>query len=475
MSEVTKPKPIKRDYHAIIMPPGEAKVLLLQNEAGWQLLGWLTYERSEHEETEVRRKVGEMLGLATVNLMCYHFERRVEIEEGKPVPKQISKIFALESRNPSWILPERAAWISREELERLELAKPAQRAVLNEWLTEVETGEVPTLRVPWARPGWFERAVSWSNKEIAGRGWKINGPIEQIKANVISTVLRVPTEAGTLYLKAVPGYFKAEPVFSRLLTDLFSDKLPNLLATSVEEGLLLMADFGGKPLSEVDNLVQSGTAMAAYAQMQIEAVAAVENLLAAGVRDRRLAILGAQMEALFADSALLRGQPFIGLSETEVAQVQSLLPILKSLCDQLATYKVPETIDHGDFHDNNIAVTESGYIFYDWSDLTITHPFFSILMIYEWSSLSEAQRVPGWQAKIRDAYLQPWTIYEPMERLLEAFEIAAKLAIVVQLLNYKWISEQTEPKTDWEHDQSIPGFSRMLLKAFEIVPNEEEN
>lgn len=468
MSEENKTLPIKRHYHLMITAPGQAKVLLLPGPSGWELPGWTASQLGRQETVDIIRKAHELTGLETTVLMCYYFELEsaVVAENEKPKLKETIKFFALESRAPGQSLPSGAIWASRTELAELELAQSAHRAILDQWLFEIESGQTPAMRVAWAQPGWFNRASGWITAELKTRGWAITGPIEQLKANVISTILRVPTEVGPLYFKAVPPYFASEPVFGRLLAELHPNHVPPILAASAEDGWILMSDFNGSPLDEATDLDHWCEALAFYARMQIESIPEAEALLAAGVRDRRLNILGAQMEALFADTSLmLPGDPLFGLTQTEISQVRALLPELKTRCERLRAYNLPETIDHGDFHSFNVAVTPNGYIIYDWSDLTITHPFFSLLPMFDWNT--QFDHIPGWREKLRDAYLQPWTIYEPMDRLIEAFEISHPLSIVVQILNYQWIVDSSEPKARWEHNWFIPEMYQMLLKSFE--------
>ena len=52
-------------------------------------------------------------------------------------------------------------WVDRHELRELTLAVPHQRPLLEGYLAEVERGEVPVERPPWARMGWYGEAERW--------------------------------------------------------------------------------------------------------------------------------------------------------------------------------------------------------------------------------------------------------------------------------------------------------------------------
>ena len=45
-----------------------------------------------------------------------------------------------------------------------------------------------------------------------------------------------------------------------------------------------------------------------------------------------------------------------------------LMPKIEEACEQLRSGPVPQTLMHGDFHAGNIALTEKGYIIFDWTD-----------------------------------------------------------------------------------------------------------
>lgn len=49
-------------------------------------------------------------------------------------------------------------------------------------------------------------------------------------------------------------------------------------------------------------------------------------------------------------------------------------------CAELASHGLPETLVHEEVHDANVLVSGQRYIFVDWSDSSIAHPFFSPLV-----------------------------------------------------------------------------------------------
>lgn len=182
-----------------------------------------------------------------------------------------------------------------------------------------------------------------------------------------------------------------------------------------------------------------------------------------GCRDRRLDRLGAQFEAVANDTARLVPDSEAGLTQEELKKLRDLIPVIKAQIAELDAFGLPDSVIHGDLNVNNIALTKTGeFIFYDWTDLSISHPFFDLDAMLEWGSPFEKE-IPDWQKRVRNAYLEAWTDFLPMPELVRAFELSAQLAIMVQALNYHWIVTRIEKSGRWEFENEAPYYFRRLL------------
>ena len=63
----------------------------------------------------------------------------------------------------------------------------------------------------------------------------------------------------------------------------------------------------------------------------------------------------------------------------------------------------------------------------------------------------------------RDAYLAPWTCYEPIERLREAFSLAVRLGKLCRALTWQRFIAQLEPSAKWQYEGAFPYFLRVFL------------
>jgi hypothetical protein len=153
-------------------------------------------------------------------------------------------------------------------------------------------------RFPWVQPDWLAAATSWIEKRLEDESISLAGEIEQRHGRWWSTVMRVPTSVGALYFKAnaPPHAFEAELLV--MLERLHPGRVPDLVAADPERGWLLMRDGGTRLRELVRSSADLGRweeVLPAYADLQLALAPHVEELLAAGVPDERLAVLPAHL------------------------------------------------------------------------------------------------------------------------------------------------------------------------------------
>ena len=320
---------------------------------------------------------------------------------------------------------------------------------------------------PLAAPGWREEAEAWIHVAVERHGLRTTGPIVEPHAFPWSTVLRVPTTAGDLWFKA-PNLSREAALTSALMRYAPYWVLP-LLAVDVERGWMLMPD-GGTRLRELvrgDRTFRHWLpVLPAYAELQITLTAHVDELLAVGVPDRRLITLPAQFARLLEDQEILRIDRQPGLSTAQYRRLHDLAPRIEALCAELASYGVPETLNHGDLHDGNIFVMDSRPRFFDWGDATVSHPFYSLRTVLVSAEISlELEENAPELGPLRDAYLEPWTRYEPRKDLLEALDLASRLASINGALTWHRLVSRLEGDTREEYAGPVPALLQEFLDA----------
>jgi phosphotransferase family enzyme len=181
-------------------------------------------------------------------------------------------------------------------------------------------------------------------------------------------------------------------------------------------------------------------ALPRYAELQLTATPIAEELLALGVPDARLAVLPEQLRAVLAE-------PVRGMPVAEQERALEALPEFEALCRELAAYGIAETIQHDDLHDGQVFVRDGRYVFFDWGDSCISHPFHSLTVNLR-AAAAKLDLEPGGPEvrRLRDAYL------EPFGGLGEAADLAYRTGTVGRALAWDRFARSgfgyTEPDDD---------------------------
>jgi hypothetical protein len=289
--------------------------------------------------------------------------------------------------------------------------------------------------------------------------------------------MRVPSSEGTLFFKATAGETIFEIALTQKLAEWYPDCMPELVEVDTERGWMLMRD-GGEQLRAYIRPTQDvrpwEPVITRYAEVQVGLAEHVDELLALGVPDHRLAALPAHYSQLLADEASLMIDPEKGLTAAELRQLRNLKPRFEQFCRDLAAFGLPETLNNGDFHDGNVLVKDGRITFFDWGDATITHPFdtlrtFSVSMEISLKLDDYAPPTPEMTALL-NRYLGVWERFGDKARLLEAYSLSRPVAAIVKtLLWYQTISSLDGSLRD-EYAWILPELWREFLYYEKTLP-----
>jgi hypothetical protein len=309
---------------------------------------------------------------------------------------------------------------------------------------------------PWIYPNWLPQMRAWVQAQLKAD----ECDPEQVKSWGISAVWRIDTGQTTYYFKSVPELFAGEPEITAYLADLFGDRVPKVAAVDHERHWMLMPEFIGPLLRDNREPAVWSSAAGQYARMQIESISRIDGLLSVGCADRRIESLRVDVDALVA--ALVDDEFRIdsGLSVDEAVDVIAQADRVRSLCERLAASGIPDTLIHGDLHAGNIVNGVEGFVYFDWTDAAVSHPFFDLLTLVGADWLRD--EVDSRDA-ILEAYCGPWTDLMPMDTLMDAVDVALKLAPVYHAVSYRRIRDASPPASRWELGPSIGYYLRELL------------
>lgn len=225
----------------------------------------------------------------------------------------------------------------------------------------------------WLEPGFVARSHAWIDERLAGLGRTRTGEVEQPHVTDWSTVMRVPTDDGQVWFKANDHTMAHEAAVLELVASRSAGRVPPPLVRDPATGWMLLADGGARLRELVEqerSLARWYDVLDAYARVQIACEDDVDELLALGLPDRRLATL----PDAYAD--LLAGLPDADPRLPDASAVEEL-------CTRLAAYGIRETVQHDDLHDGQVFLGSGVHQVLDWGDACVSHPFFTLAVTLE--------------------------------------------------------------------------------------------
>jgi Ser/Thr protein kinase RdoA (MazF antagonist) len=195
----------------------------------------------------------------------------------------------------------------------------------------------------------------------------------QVKSWNLSCLYRLPTTAGTVWIKCTPPFLAPEALAAGYVAEHDPDLVPAVLAATADGGCTLMADVPGRDCWDAD---------AATVREVLPRYVAVQAALAGralpGLPDRRVSTLAARAERLLAPDVT---------GDLDAAERRSLSRLVAGLPDRasaIAETGLPETLVHGDFHPGNWRSDGRRRVVFDWCEAGRGHPACDLLRLTEW-------------------------------------------------------------------------------------------
>ena len=282
--------------------------------------------------------------------------------------------------------------------------------------------------------------AGWAKQQLIAFGYKLMEESIVVRDMPWSKVSRFKTSKQLVYLKQMAAPFVIEPKILQFMHENFSTAVTEVIAMNEKLSCFLMKD-AGQVLRDVQKKnFQTQlfcNALKTHAQIQIASAPFLEAFILLGVSDWRLKRLPDLYKKFVTREYLLKAA---GLNRYEIEVLQNFSPQMQILCEQLSAYDIPETIEHNDFHDNNILIQDDRITINDWGDACISHPFLSLA-----TALNSAKRNHNFKKtdsrylQTQNAYLEIWLDYGTVDELRKAFLIAEKLSYFQFALSFSRI------------------------------------
>lgn len=197
-----------------------------------------------------------------------------------------------------------------------------------------------------------------------------------------SSVLKLRTSKGMVYLKQTPPDLLIEfDILNKCRNKCNITFLPKTIAENKSLHCFLMNECGDMSLRtffngelQVDMMTDG---LQVYKKMQNATSQHLDEFIQLGVPDWRLSNLTDLYQNLVNNQVLLEAE---GLDKPQIKALQELLNPYRDICAEIANYGIPDSLNHGDFHDNNMLIkldTKTISII-DFGETTIDHPFLSL-------------------------------------------------------------------------------------------------
>lgn len=325
---------------------------------------------------------------------------------------------------------------------------------------------MPEQTLLWEQPAWQAEVHAWIRSALAKNNLQLTGEIEQPHIRPWSTVMNVPTSVGTFYFKASASVFAHETALTHYLAKFRPQLFPELIALDLERYWMLMRD-SGTPLRHFvrtnKSIARWQDVMPLYVNLQKDLTSHVDELLSLGVIDRRLSKLPVLFETLIADEESMLLDTEDSLTTAEYSRLKKSVPDFTALCEKLASYGIPETIHHDDFHDANIFIKDEQVIFTDWGESAIAHPFFTLVVIMRSVDNSFGMDFSPQSELVRDMYLEHWASYAPLEQLRSIVQLAQRIGYVNRALTWKMSIEQLPESLKSEYAIAVPSYLKDFI------------
>jgi len=318
-------------------------------------------------------------------------------------------------------------------------------------------------------PSFIAGARAWARESVASLGLAVSGPIEQPHVRPWSTVFRVPTTHGAVYLKCCGPTQAHEPRLSALLQRVRPGLVPDVLALHPDLPWMLVAEGGVKMRDAYrgDALLEAWRALLPrHAELQRALVPHIAEAGAYGTPDHRAAPLVAAFAAVIADEPALSGGRPDRLTPDERRAAERLVPALERACRDLASLGIEDTVQHDDLHHGNVLVRDGRAVVFDWGDACVSHPFLVLAVNLRFAADATARsRDDPRILALRDVYLETWADRASPADLVAAAELGRRIGEVSRTITFHAVARAYEGVLD-AYPGGLAGSLRRVLALF---------
>lgn len=290
----------------------------------------------------------------------------------------------MECVHPDAPLPPTASWAPFRSLTIASFRDAEHSRRICDALESLSHHDDTHIEGPFGKPGWLREMCSWIAQQIEPMKIRLTGNFRQLNASSSFSLMRFETTGPAVWSKAVGKPKAHEFNVVSILTALFPEYLPPIVAVRPEWNAWLTTEADGNSPDAHSNFSVWKSIAARLAELQIASLHKTPRLMAAGCRDVSMPFLLNCTDEFFAIMAELMKQqtktPPCTLTST---QLFGLKEQIKESLRLLAATGIPDALNHLDFNPGNIFVSGDRCTFVDWAEAAIGHPFLTFEYLFE--------------------------------------------------------------------------------------------
>eukprot|EP00172_Hildenbrandia_rubra_P000646 Plantae.Rhodophyta-Hildenbrandia_rubra.ctg13518.p1 GENE.Plantae.Rhodophyta-Hildenbrandia_rubra.ctg13518~~Plantae.Rhodophyta-Hildenbrandia_rubra.ctg13518.p1 ORF type:complete len:480 (+),score=56.28 Plantae.Rhodophyta-Hildenbrandia_rubra.ctg13518:922-2361(+) len=450
------------DYvHIILLSNDKLHVLMLKTDDDWHL-PYFEYPKSlDGDVNTLSQDLQRALHISSIENTCFTIVQELLGDYGSNGVDEngevgFAQLYLVECHLDHLALPSNASWKDAEFLSIALKDEAEKRSEIGDIL-DILLGilHVPSSidciqRDPRYRFGWFDKASKWLIDAASRDGREIVGRVFQEGVSCTSTILKVNTTSGWLFLKC-PALGVNESSITPYVCSLFPESTPHIVEANSDLNCFVSKGFDHVTFDESHS---RGIVME-MAQIQVASISHLETLKAAGCQVRGPEQLAKKIEEWLQDEIVKRAL------SGGFKKFKKLAPELISACSQLMKSKIPLTLIHGDLSQDNATLKEGDnkkYLLFDWQYACISHPFMDLHCM--WRDIDR---------KTLEEYLNVWSNFAGREDSDAAIRIAPAMGWCLKM----WTMFDCIKESDLERNSSLAEFAWLCLSCAEDCLSQE--
>lgn len=335
-------------------------------------------------------------------------------------------------------------------------------SVINRAINNINTTQLNRTVPEWRVSSWINDIKVWlevqtvkpNSKNQSLSTFRVERPeIEQLTNTFYSTVClvkQVSTDAKDnmiCYLKCSSTHIP-EAHITLTLAGLFPSYIPRVISVKNDHTFL-------QEKANISNF-SDNFMLQSLADLQITSITHTDSLVGCGIpnRDTNWHLDNLTETFSFEDTIL---------HEEHERKLRDCLT-------RLASFNIPNTLVHGDFHKMNVVEMPrtNGFGLIDWATANVGHPFVDFIRIteIEWDCIDDKEAL--------ERYLSRWRVYESESNIHEALKLAALVMFLSSMVFAKKMCQISNGFERKGYFQTYQNAKRELLSELGVSTSSSE-